>query len=208
MSCPANNSWSVSSPSSNTWCYRASRRRPFAVTSITSGCWAEKSSATFTTTRLCESSPPIASYQTRSTRAAVWRRSAHLQRLRRPAAFLQLHLPQTPPLPQSSFNLTCNSPTDSPDEPFCLARDSTIDGEAYRLTRRTVGCGPACPVVWEGRSREVSPYPDPGSPGSRWKLPLALELPYRLRNRSRIRGGGYENRVRARRERRERKGPR
>ena len=34
-------------------------------------CRAEKSSATFTTTRLCESSPPIASYQTRSTRAAV-----------------------------------------------------------------------------------------------------------------------------------------
>ena len=27
-------------------------------------------------------------------------------------------------------------------------------------TRRTAGCGPACPVVWEGRSREASPYPD------------------------------------------------
>src|SRR6266853_3687805 len=41
-----------------------------------------------------------------------------------------------------------------------LARDSTIDYETYRLTRRTAGCGPACPVVWEGRSCEASPYPD------------------------------------------------
>src|SRR5579864_552017 len=43
-----------------------------------------------------------------------------------------------------------------------LARDSTIDCETYRLTRRTAGCGPACPVVWEGRSCEASPYPDCG----------------------------------------------
>ena len=43
---------------------------------------------------------------------------------------------------------------------LCLARDFTIDCEACRLTRRTAGCGPACPVVWEGRSREVPPYPD------------------------------------------------
>src|SRR5450631_3743412 len=41
-----------------------------------------------------------------------------------------------------------------------LARASTIDCETYRLTRRTAGCGPACPVVWEGRSCEASPYPD------------------------------------------------
>src|SRR5664280_2158105 len=41
-----------------------------------------------------------------------------------------------------------------------LARDSTIDCEAYRLTRRTAGCGPACPVVWEGRSCEAHPYPN------------------------------------------------
>jgi len=27
-------------------------------------------------------------------------------------------------------------------------------------THRTAGCGPACPVVWEGRGREASPYPD------------------------------------------------
>src|ERR1035438_9449745 len=44
-----------------------------------------------------------------------------------------------------------------------LARDSTIDCEAYRLTRRTAGCGPACPVVWEGRSCEAHPYPNSGS---------------------------------------------
>src|SRR6185436_18206603 len=25
----------------------------------------------------------------------------------------------------------------------------------------TAVCGPACTVVWEGRSREASPYPDP-----------------------------------------------
>jgi hypothetical protein len=41
-----------------------------------------------------------------------------------------------------------------------LARDSAIDCETHRLTRRTAGCGPACPVVWEGRSCEASPYPD------------------------------------------------
>src|SRR5713101_5676957 len=40
-----------------------------------------------------------------------------------------------------------------------LARDSAIDCQTYRLTRRTAGCGPACPVVWEGRSREAPPYP-------------------------------------------------
>src|ERR1039458_2660916 len=42
-----------------------------------------------------------------------------------------------------------------------LARDSAIVRETHRLTRRTAGCGPACPVVWEGRSCEASPYPDP-----------------------------------------------
>src|SRR5580704_3919874 len=44
---------------------------------------------------------------------------------------------------------------------FRLAWDSPIDCEGYCLTRRTAGCGPACPVVWEGRSCEASPYPDP-----------------------------------------------
>ena len=28
------------------------------------------------------------------------------------------------------------------------------------LTRRTAGCGPACPVVWEGRTGNRLPYPD------------------------------------------------
>jgi hypothetical protein len=27
-------------------------------------------------------------------------------------------------------------------------------------TRRTAGCGPACPVVWEGRTGNRLPYPD------------------------------------------------
>jgi hypothetical protein len=27
-------------------------------------------------------------------------------------------------------------------------------------TRRTAGCGPACPVVWEGRTGDRLPYPD------------------------------------------------
>ena len=44
-----------------------------------------------------------------------------------------------------------------------LTWDSQINADADRLTRRTAGCGPACPVVWEGRSREASPYPDPAS---------------------------------------------
>ena len=28
------------------------------------------------------------------------------------------------------------------------------------IIHRTAGCGPACPVVWEGRRREAPPYPD------------------------------------------------
>jgi hypothetical protein len=28
------------------------------------------------------------------------------------------------------------------------------------LTHRTAGCGPACPVVWEGRRGDSPPYPD------------------------------------------------
>jgi hypothetical protein len=30
-------------------------------------------------------------------------------------------------------------------------------------TRRTAGCGPACPVVWEGRTGNRLPYPDQGN---------------------------------------------
>ena len=41
-----------------------------------------------------------------------------------------------------------------------LAWDSEINCETDRLTRRTAGCGPACPVVWEEGSCEASPYPD------------------------------------------------
>src|SRR6266478_2640865 len=40
-----------------------------------------------------------------------------------------------------------------------LARDSAIDCEASRLTRRTAGCGPACPVVWEGGAVRLPPIP-------------------------------------------------
>ena len=46
-----------------------------------------------------------------------------------------------------------------------LARDSEIDCAADSLTRRTAGCGPACPVVWEGRSCKASPYPDQAKSG-------------------------------------------
>jgi hypothetical protein len=35
-----------------------------------------------------------------------------------------------------------------------------IDEEDDSSTRRTAVCGPACTVVWEGRSREAPPYPD------------------------------------------------
>jgi len=31
-------------------------------------------------------------------------------------------------------------------------------------TRRTAGCGPACPVVWQGRVGDHSPYADLGAP--------------------------------------------
>ena len=33
------------------------------------------------------------------------------------------------------------------------------DSPLVRSTRRTAGCGPACPVVWEGRSCETPPIP-------------------------------------------------
>src|SRR5208282_4963688 len=33
-------------------------------------------------------------------------------------------------------------------------------GTAVCIIQRTAGYGPVCPVVWEGRSREASPYPD------------------------------------------------
>jgi len=29
-------------------------------------------------------------------------------------------------------------------------------------TRRTAGCGPACPVVWQGRAGNRAPYADSG----------------------------------------------
>src|SRR5271155_2222650 len=54
-----------------------------------------------------------------------------------------------------------------------LARDSAIDRETHRLTRRTAGCGPACPVVWEGRSCEASPYPDSYAPLFHWRSSVA-----------------------------------
>ena len=42
-----------------------------------------------------------------------------------------------------------------------LAAEHRIESPADKgLTRRTAGCGPACPVVWEGRGCEASPYPD------------------------------------------------
>jgi Reverse transcriptase (RNA-dependent DNA polymerase) len=41
-----------------------------------------------------------------------------------------------------------------------FARPRAFGTQACRLIRRTAVCGPACTVVWEGRSREALPYPD------------------------------------------------
>ena len=55
-----------------------------------------------------------------------------------------------------------------------LAPDADVRSEAHTATSkderparstagstyRTAVCGPACTVVWEGRGREASPYPD------------------------------------------------
>src|SRR5262245_33878534 len=41
-----------------------------------------------------------------------------------------------------------------------LARLGLPRRPANRIIRRTAGYGPVCPVVWEGRSRKASPYPD------------------------------------------------
>src|SRR5690349_10317656 len=41
-----------------------------------------------------------------------------------------------------------------------ITRPSFHGRTAACLIRRTAGYGPVCPVVWEGRSRETSPYPD------------------------------------------------
>jgi len=35
-------------------------------------------------------------------------------------------------------------------------------GATQEHSRRSAACRPVCPVVGEGRHREVSPYPDPG----------------------------------------------
>src|SRR5262249_54175691 len=41
-----------------------------------------------------------------------------------------------------------------------ITRPSFHRRTAACLIRRTAGYGPVCPVVWEGRSRKTSPYPD------------------------------------------------
>src|SRR5271157_4284920 len=42
---------------------------------------------------------------------------------------------------------------------LCPAR-TPVYGRAVGLIRRTAGCGPACPVVWQGRRGDPSPYAD------------------------------------------------
>jgi hypothetical protein len=46
-------------------------------------------------------------------------------------------------------------------------------------TSRTAGCGPACPVVWEGRGRKSSPYPVCAN----WRLVLPRCYVFRVRGR-------------------------
>jgi hypothetical protein len=69
---------------------------------------------------------------------------------------------------------------------FRLARDSAIDCATSGLTRRTAGCGPACPVVWEGRGREASPYPN--SIKTSRKRRLRIAGPQRIKPRPRVPG--------------------
>ena len=47
---------------------------------------------------------------------------------------------------------------------------------SIRLTRRTAGCGPACPVVWQGRAGNRAPYADSYSftGGRRRAMPHAI----------------------------------
>ena len=40
------------------------------------------------------------------------------------------------------------------------AKGETNPPALMGLSHGTAGCGPACPVVWEGWSREAPPYPD------------------------------------------------
>ena len=47
-----------------------------------------------------------------------------------------------------------------PPSAKCGIEPPALSGSSYG----TAGCGPACPVVWEGRGREASPYPDFGYP--------------------------------------------
>src|SRR5215472_5625588 len=48
-----------------------------------------------------------------------------------------------------------------------ITRPSFHRRTAACLIRRTAGYGPVCPVVWEGRSRKISPYPDCATGGRR-----------------------------------------
>ncbi|MGC2285518.1 MAG: hypothetical protein WA542_09725, partial [Candidatus Acidiferrum sp.] len=41
-------------------------------------------------------------------------------------------------------------------------------------TRRTAGCGPACPVVWEGRTGNRLPYPDCEVDESVWERHMRI----------------------------------
>jgi hypothetical protein len=42
------------------------------------------------------------------------------------------------------------------------------------LTRRTAGCGPACPVVWEGGRATASPIPIGGEKKFRFAMNLKV----------------------------------
>ena len=71
---------------------------------------------------------------------------------------------------------------------------ATVGGTQACLTRRTAVYGPACTVVWEGRSREASPYPMIPNYRQQWNGPhlrqpqKAASCPAPIQVRSRRRG--------------------
>src|SRR5262249_7121493 len=63
-----------------------------------------------------------------------------------------------------------------------ITRPSFHRRTAACLIRRTAGYGPVCPVVWEGRSRKTSPYPDAAATPATTRVRCRMVM--RIRGRS------------------------
>ena len=83
--------------------------------------------------------------------------------------------------PGGSNNRECSRPLARSQQPraelcvsYCLlrlARTSSVVRSSLAQSIRTAGCGPACPVVWQGRAGDRSPYADLPRPHFKFQEP-------------------------------------